>query len=298
MSYTDSLLASGERIVLRSRQHWFVMVWNSRWAVVAILLAVALIVMRALIGGGGTVLDLLGWLTAILFLIGLVVIAWGWIRYQNEEFVITSRRIIHVSGVVNKKASDSSLEMINDAVLTESVFGRMFGFGDLEVLTASESGIDDLLMLTNAKAFKKAMIEAKHELALELERPTMPPIRGTSGTDAAADATSSAAPSPGTAPAAPAPMPPSPSPYTLTGDVSPRAGGQGGSGIAAPGTPTAAPAPAAPAAGSSGAPPAAHDGASSLDTAEALERLGELRDRGIVTEEEFEQKKRELLDRL
>ena len=59
----------------------------------------------------------------------------------------------------------------------ESVFGRMFGFGNLEVLTASESGIEQLRMLRDAKDFKKAMIEAKHELELELTRPTMPPVR-------------------------------------------------------------------------------------------------------------------------
>ena len=54
--------------------------------------------------------------------------------------MITTRRIIHAEGVINKQATDSSLEKINDAILTESVFGRIFGFGDLEVLTASESG--------------------------------------------------------------------------------------------------------------------------------------------------------------
>ena len=32
-------------------------------------------------------------------------------------------------------------------------------------------------MLRDAKEFKKAMLEAKHELELELTRPTMPPVR-------------------------------------------------------------------------------------------------------------------------
>jgi len=288
MSYTDTLLASGERILRRARQHWFVMVWNARWAVVAILAAVALIIMRVLIGGSGPVLDLLGYLTAALFLVGLVVIAWGWLRYQNEEFVITSRRIIHVSGVINKQASDSSLEMINDAVLTESVFGRMFGFGDLEVLTASESGIDDLLMLTDAKAFKKAMIEAKHELALELERPTMPPIRSGTGADAGGQA-ASASPPPAAAPGAfQAPAATAGRAPTLTGDVAP--------GEARPAT--GAGYSASPAARATPAPGTPHDAESSRDAANALERLADLRDRGVVTEAEFEAKKRELLDRL
>ena len=40
------------------------------------------------------------------------------------------------------KAADSSLEKINDAVLEQSFFGRMLGYGDLDVLTASEIGVD------------------------------------------------------------------------------------------------------------------------------------------------------------
>ena len=33
MSYSDSLLSTGERIELRERQHWFILVWAGRWAV-------------------------------------------------------------------------------------------------------------------------------------------------------------------------------------------------------------------------------------------------------------------------
>ncbi len=288
MSYTDTLLASGERILRRSRQHWFVMVWNARWAIVAVIAALGLLIVRLAVGGQSAILDILGYVTVALFVIGLVVIAWGWIRYQNEEFVITSRRIIHVSGVVNKKASDSSLEMINDAVLTESMFGRMFGFGDLEVLTAAESGIDNLMMLRDAKAFKKAMIEAKHELALELERPTAPPIRSTGSGTAVSAATAAGQPTP-----TPTPAP------TLTGDepAADTAIPGWGTSEASPATPGPG-AGASPASAPQAAPPVASAGQSSGAVADALDRLADLHDRGVVTDEEFEAKKRELLDRL
>ena len=172
---------------------------------------------------------------------GVAAFLWGILRYRNEEYLITNRRLIHAEGVVNKKTTDSSLEKINDAVLTESLFGRMFGFGDLDVLTASEEGIERLRMLRDAKDFKKAMIEAKHELEIEVARPVMPPIRSEPAPVAVA-------------PAAPAPAP--------------------------------VPAPAAPAA------PATTDIGASLD------RLGDLRDRGLITPEEYAAKRQELLDRL
>ena len=170
--------------------------------------------------------------------------------------MITSRRIIHAEGVINKRATDSSLEKINDAVLVESIFGRIFGFGDLEVLTAAESGIERLDKLRDAKEFKKAMLEAKHELELELGRPTMPPMRTHGGRHVDVRAGRGARPGPGgrQPPASPAPS-------------------------AVDDAPTA--------------PVPAPD-----DISASLARLTNLRDQGLITPEEYEAKRTELLSRL
>jgi uncharacterized membrane protein YdbT with pleckstrin-like domain len=192
MSYADSLLVSGERVIRRERQHPFVLVWSARLAIIGLILALILLVLRAFMTAdlaNGPVGQAAGILTLLLVIGGLLSLAWTALRYRSEEYVVTSRRIIHTEGVFNKKSTDSSLEKINDAVLTQSLFGRMFGFGDLEVLTASEEGIDLLKMLVDAVGFKKAMLEAKHDLELELTRPVMPPLRSTTPpTASAADA--------------------------------------------------------------------------------------------------------------
>jgi len=234
-NYAESLLASGERVVRREHQHWFILVANTRYAILALIGAALLTFVSVWFGIDGVLWQALGVLTLVLFVYGIAAFLWGILRYRNEEYLITNRRLIHAEGVVNKKTTDSSLEKINDAVLTESMFGRMFGFGDLDVLTASEEGIERLRMLRDAKDFKKAMIEAKHELEIEVGRPTMPPIR-----------------------TEPAPAP--------------------------------APAPAPPSA------PARID--TSEEVADALGRLGQLRDQGLITPEEFEAKKAELLGRI
>ena len=119
----------------------------------------------------------------------------------------------------------------------------MFGFGDLEVLTASESGIERLRMLRDAKEFKKAMLDAKHELEIELARPTSPPMR----TRAFGRAETCA---------------------------------DGGSGAR------------------TGRARSAPEAMSGDEVAEAVTRLAELRDKGLITPEEYEAKKQELLDRL
>ena len=90
------------------------------------------------------------------------------LRYLNQEYVLTNRRVIQVEGVVNKRAADSSLEKINDAVLTQSIFGRALGFGDLKILTAAEAAISEFRMLADPIEFKKAMLDAKHEYEIEV----------------------------------------------------------------------------------------------------------------------------------
>ena len=177
MGYTDSLLASGERIVVREHQHWFVLAWNSRQGFLAIIAAIVLLLIKLVSNQTSTLMDILGYVALALLVIGLLVILWGWLQYRNEEYVLTTLRVIHADGVINKSATDSSLEKINDAILKESLFGRIFGFGDLEVLTASETGIDRLRMLRDAKGFKIAMVNAKQSLERDISRPVSPPLR-------------------------------------------------------------------------------------------------------------------------
>lgn len=237
MSYTDGLLATGERIIRREHQHPFVLIWGSRGGILGLILALAILIVKAVSGGTGTLFDLLGYLALALVVVGLLLIVWSWLKYRSEEFVVTNRRIIHARGVINKEASDSALEKINDANLKESIFGRMFGFGDLEVDTASEAGIERLRMLRDPKGYKIAMLDAKRELEIDVNRSAFP------------------APQAPQAPVAP---------------------------------PVYAPQPAAP----------VHDHMSSDEVASAVDRLGELRDKGLISPEEFEAKKKELLERL
>ena len=201
MAYLDKRLATGEQPLRREHQHWFVVAANARYAFLAWIVAIAVWFLSGVSPDG--IRPLLGWIMVALVVGGLLYLGWQLLRWQNEEFVVTSRRVLQTQGVINKQVIDSSLEKINDAILTESIFGRMFGFGDLEILTASESGISRLRMLRDADGFKRAMLDAKHELELELSgaRPMPGPAIRSGGPVAAAQTAAPAA-----APSAPPPV--------------------------------------------------------------------------------------------
>jgi hypothetical protein len=211
--YKESLLAGGERIILSRRQHWITFVDQAKWAILGAVGAIVLLILSANMKGdgiGGFLGGAFGWIALALLVVALVWIPWQYLRWVNLEYILTNRRVIQLSGVLNKRASDSSLEKINDAILSVSMLGRALGFGDLEIQTASESGIERMHLLVDAPGFKRGMLDAKHELELELSggNPPGPALRATTEAQPAGAVPSMAPPAVAPAPASPAPMSP------------------------------------------------------------------------------------------
>jgi hypothetical protein len=185
--YADTLLSDGEHIVLRTRQHWLATIVDGRvpWAI--FLAGVVLMVITFGMDPGG-VRDVLGYGIAIVLIVALAWLGrhyWSWFA---QDYIVTNRRVLKVEGILNKRSADSSLEKINDAVLEQNLFGRIFGYGDLDILTAADVAIDKYRMLNQAPGFKKAMLDQKHSLETEFAHQPGPPLwtPGTGGTAARA----------------------------------------------------------------------------------------------------------------
>ncbi|MGI8999197.1 MAG: PH domain-containing protein [Candidatus Limnocylindria bacterium] len=262
MSYARNLLSRGEEVVYESRQHWFAVIARTwLWILIAVV-ALALVIFLA--GGQAPIVndgvDQTLTIVAVIAMIGSLAyigfIFWDW---RNQEWLITTRRVIRAEGVLNKSMSDSSLEKINDARLVQSVFGRIFGYGTLDILTAAEemggSNVANFPMIADPIEFKKSMLDQKEML----ERPDLARPRYQRGDQ---------------------------SPELQRADpMPPRAGSDR---VAVHGdAPPPTPAPLAP------EPRNAAD-----DLGATLERLAGLRDKGLITPEEYEAKKRDLLERM
>jgi len=209
--YTDSLLMDGEHVLYRTRQHPLGRIVAARWGIVMVGVAIAALLAIFIGNPGGTVRDVLGWITLALLVLGVVDIVWIYLHWWAEDYVITNRRILKVEGLFNKRAADSSLEKINDAILEQSVFGRIFDWGDLKVLTAAEENADDYHLLHHAPTFKKTMLLAKQDIEDELARRITAPLEALNARESEQDRREAEAQaSAGTAPpppvAAPAPV--------------------------------------------------------------------------------------------
>ena len=166
MRYTDSLLTEGEQVVMRTRQHWLALLIRGRSAILMWIGAILLlaVVLWARKPGNDLITLIPSWLALLLIIVGAVVFVYRLWQWSNQDYVVTNRRLLKVTGVLSKRSADSSLEKINDAVLTQGILARILHYGNLEVLTANEEAIDRYVMLANAVNFKKAMLNAKNQL--------------------------------------------------------------------------------------------------------------------------------------
>jgi hypothetical protein len=174
--YADRLLADGERVRLRGRQHFLATILEGRVAWAIFISALVLVLLTTALRQD-IVRDIFGVLGLVLLLIGLAWLTQIYLSWYAQDYVVTNRRVMKVEGILKKRSADSSLEKINDAVLEQSVFGRMLGYGDLDILTANEQSVDRLRMLSQAQTFKKAMLDAKHQLEQEAFQIPAPPLR-------------------------------------------------------------------------------------------------------------------------
>ena len=156
-SYIQSMLGENERVLLVTRQHWFVLF--------SAILAEILISLLVIAGVSAATLyyppAAFGF---VLVLVPPISMLRDILIWNNHEYLVTNRRVIQISGIINKNVVDSSLEKVNDVKMSQSFFGRLFDYGDIEILTASEIGVNLFKRIGDPVKFKTAMLNAKEKL--------------------------------------------------------------------------------------------------------------------------------------
>jgi uncharacterized membrane protein YdbT with pleckstrin-like domain len=234
----DKNLLTDETILFETKKHWFSLLRDSA---IAILIVLGAILARWLSPNGE---GLFGWLggwmdtiAAIAILVAILWIVYNTANFLSAHFGVTNMRVLRYEGLVSRRSSETLLTMVTDVRLTEPALGRMLGFGDIQILTASgAAGEDDFKTVEKAAALRTAIQEQKAR--------TM--TGAVAGTAQPAAAASTPAPAPVAAP------PPAPAQAALAAD----------------------------------------------DPAARLTQLADLRDKGLITPEEYEAKKTELLGRI
>src|SRR5215207_11223401 len=159
-NYLEGLLAENEVILLETHQHWFVLFGK----IFLEILLIAVLMGAVFVAYPFYPIAIYGLILVLIPVIGILndVLVW-----RNKAYIVTNRRVMQMSGVFSKAVIDSSLEKVNDVKMSQSFLGRMFGFGDIEILTASELGINLFHQINEPVAFKTAMLNAKERMGFD-----------------------------------------------------------------------------------------------------------------------------------
>ena len=131
MPYIEDTLGQGETLVAKAHFHW--LYTAKAW--------VALI--------------LLGWC-----LIGIVIFFTMMTRKWTTEIGVTTHRFVEKEGLFSLKTFEVALPNIEGVQVTQSVWGRLFGYGHLRI---EGTGVDhmDLPNIADPLAFRAAIETAK-----------------------------------------------------------------------------------------------------------------------------------------
>jgi hypothetical protein len=191
----DERLLPDETVSFKTQKHWAAPIADSWTAVLMIIGALVLAWLQTPETNGimGFVNRVLNLVEIVLFLGGIGWIIYNIISWRSASYLVTNHRLLGQEGLLRKKSTDTLLTSISDVRFRQSAVGRMLGYGDIQILSASgDAGSDKFTSVKNAVELKKQILQQK----ISASAPAMPPTSPAAGVP--------------TAPATPSPQPASP----------------------------------------------------------------------------------------
>jgi uncharacterized membrane protein YdbT with pleckstrin-like domain len=140
-------LKKDEIILLITRQHWIKLVLPIFvWLFVATL-SVWLLKTTGL----------------IVTLIAALYPIFEYLNWKNNLWCITNLRVVDESGFFTRYSKESPLDKINNVEYDQSIWGRMLGYGNVDIQTAAEMGETTYELIHHPKLLKDTITHAQEE---------------------------------------------------------------------------------------------------------------------------------------
>lgn len=140
-------LQKGEKILLVTYSSWTSLV-------VPVLIALAGVVGSYFIG----FLDHYGWIAAVVGVLFFLIRYYSW---KVNIWVVTNFRVIDETGLLSHYAKESPLDKINNVSYDQTMAGRLFNYGHVEIQTAAEVGATDYYNVNHPKRLKDTITAAQ-----------------------------------------------------------------------------------------------------------------------------------------
>jgi len=154
-------LRNSEDVFLVTHHHWLTM---AKPILMVLITGLSTYLMYALSEEMNTFFYV--WVGLVGFAIAFLYAAYKWYDWSVNIWAVTNYRVIEEEGVFSILAKESPLDKINNISYQQSFFGRMWGYGDVEIQTAAGEGMTIHRFIDDPKQLKDTINEAKDRLLI------------------------------------------------------------------------------------------------------------------------------------
>jgi len=172
-------LKQEEKLIMKVKRHGLMLAMPLIAFIFFAFMGITMIITNKEMSGFGTGL-------VLVFLIYFVYKVLDW---RTNIFIVTNLRVIHEHGVLSISAKESPLDKINNVSFNQTLFGRMFDYGNVQIQSAAELGATSTKFLKSPRKLKDNITQKmddfrKEQIAQQAESMAKA-IRGTQSSSAA-----------------------------------------------------------------------------------------------------------------
>ena len=97
-----------------------------------------------------------------------IVFIYTFLDWKTNIFIVTNLRVIHEHGVLSISAKESPLDKINNVSFNQSLFGRIFDYGNVEIQSAAELGGTSMKFLKSPRKLKDNITQKMEDFRKEM----------------------------------------------------------------------------------------------------------------------------------
>jgi uncharacterized membrane protein YdbT with pleckstrin-like domain len=154
---TDDLLP-GERVIGVFKQHWVVLLPSlAIWGLGGVIVLSVLLLLPIGSQQRGPLL------VAVVLIAGLA-LAVAFLRWRANEVMLTDQRVVLNEGLIGRFSRSIAIDRIQDLTTYQGLWGRTWGFGDIELESAGRDGGEWLTRMPHPQSIRNAIfsqIEAR-----------------------------------------------------------------------------------------------------------------------------------------
>lgn len=134
MGYVETVLQPDETVRFRTNFHWIGFVPG-----LVLLVPAAFIYWKLVPANGGFGL----WMMLVLLLLAgaAILLAKAWYDRFITEIAITDKRVIYKTGFISRATDEMPLSKIENIEVSQSILGRIFNYGNVDVRGTGSGGI-------------------------------------------------------------------------------------------------------------------------------------------------------------